>query len=115
MCRTINIGLCDDMMANGIGGRLKEYGCDYYVMQFEKGHVSEHAHLQGYVHFPHAVRWSQFKNAFAPYGPHFEKAKGTARQNRQYCTKEDTRLKGPYEFGECPGGQGKSAELQLVN
>ena len=44
-------------------------------------------------------------------------AKGSPEQNRKYCTKDDTRIAGPWERGEMPAsGQGKRNDIiKVVN
>lgn len=79
----------------------------YYVYQREEG-ASGTPHLQGYFELarPQEMRWLKargFKQA------HLEIAKGTADQNKAYCTKEP-RLSEPVEWG-VPGGQGKRNDL----
>lgn len=87
---------------------FKEWGADYMVYQEEIGESGTH-HFQGYIHMPIAARFSKFHPVLER--AHFEKAKGSPLQNKQYCTKEETRISGPYEFGACPGGQGQRADL----
>jgi len=43
-------------------------------------------------------------------GIHLENANGTAAQNKVYCTKEETRSEGPWEFGE-PTSQGERTDI----
>ena len=42
---------------------------------------------------------------------HFEVARGSPESNRAYCTKSDTRVDGPWEFGALPFGQGHRVDL----
>ena len=74
---------------------------DYLVYQRERG-AEGTPHLQGYVRFK--VRKDlRCAKRFIDDGAHLEKARGTEQQNRDYCTKSDTRdgdNAGPYEFGE---------------
>lgn len=49
-------------------------------------------------------------NWFIDRSAHLAPARGTAQQNRDYCTKEEGRLDGPWEFGVMPE-QGKRNDL----
>lgn len=46
---------------------------------------------------------------------HLEPAKGSPEQNRTYCSKPETRLRGPYEFGTIRMGQGTRRDLLEFN
>lgn len=85
----------------------------YLVYQLEQGE-SGTPHLQGYVNFGKQVRFNGVRDMFSPDNyPHLETAKGTAKQNMFYCTKEEGRLEGPWEFGVMPE-QGKRSDLLSV-
>lgn len=81
----------------------------YLVYQLEKGE-EETPHLQGYISFNNAKRFSEFRKFFTGERAHIAVAKGTAKQNKKYCTKESGRIQGPWEFGELPH-QGKRSDL----
>lgn len=81
---------------------------DYLVYQLEKG-AEGTPHLQGYVYFPNPLRLTSLKKLDAR--AHWLPAKGSALQNKAYCTKEDTRIEGPFEFGSLPQ-QGKRNDLE---
>lgn len=68
----------------------------YVVGQIERG---SHTHLQFYVQMGERRSLAWMKREIDQ-GVHWAVAKGTAKQNRVYCTKEDTRVRGPWEFGE---------------
>jgi len=70
------------------------------VFQRECGNAGTH-HLQGYCQFTTRKSFKQAQEALNKYfaGCHLEKAKGSPDQNRAYCTKEDSRVEGPWEFG----------------
>ena len=70
----------------------------YVVFQGEAGENNTN-HLQGYVQLEKKKRLAFLKNNISNRA-HFEVARGTAEQNYTYCTKEETRTHGPYEFGE---------------
>lgn len=101
---------------------LKEFkGCVYWCMSDEKGIKEETPHTHIYIHCNSAVRFSTIKKRFD--GAHFEMAKGTSVENRDYVLKigkwlntykEETRIEGTQEeWGECPlERQGARNDLQ---
>lgn len=71
----------------------------YMVWQRERGKEGTE-HIQGYVRFNTRKRFNTVKNYFSVPEIHIEPAKGTEDQNMRYCTKEETRVEGPWLFGE---------------
>lgn len=69
----------------------------YCAFQREKGHECETEHLQIFLIFTVGKRFSTIKKLFPK--AHIEKANGNNVQCRDYCTKSDTRVSGPYELG----------------
>lgn len=57
---------------------------------------------------PKPVRFTHFKGLE---GAHFEPAHGTAEENIKYCSKEESRVGGPYIFGKASVGQGNRADI----
>ena len=95
-CFTLNFDIEDGVpdLIDIFEGTCVRYAC----WQHEK---ASHDHLQGYVQMKVQMTMSAVKNVFDPYKPHLEKQR--ARKNsdaRDYCLKEDTRVDGPWEFGE---------------
>jgi len=82
-------------------------GAQYLVYQEE---VSETGtpHLQGYVHFS-TVKSMQQLQLLLP-GAHLETLRGSSDQATAYCTKDETRIGGPYVHGVSPQ-QGKRSDL----
>lgn len=81
----------------------------YAVWQHER---VNHDHIQGYIVLKKAERITGVRNIFGDLRPHFEKAQGTHDQCKEYCTKEESRIEGPWEFGEEKNcGQGKRNDL----
>lgn len=80
----------------------------YAVWQAEKEST---LHLQGYVEMNKPTRRSAMKNLLP--GAHFETRKGTREQARNYCMKEETRIAGPWEYGEW-AIQGKRTDLDKI-
>lgn len=56
-----------------------------------------HGHLQGFVQFYDQQRFGKVKRMHGT--AHWEACNGSADANKKYCTKEETRLCGPWEFG----------------
>lgn len=77
---------------------------EYMVFQEELAPDTGTYHLQGYIRFDRRKTFAVVQEAFGDLSPHLEVAKGTPVQNREYCTKDSSRLPGsqPYEYGVCP-------------
>lgn len=89
----------------------------YMIWQKEKGAKEGTVHMQGYVRFDKKKQMKAAKNWFECDSIHMEPARGTEKQNREYCTKAETRIDGPWEFGvydESAGQQGKRSDLEAV-
>jgi hypothetical protein len=87
---------------------LLEQQTTYGIVGKEKGHTGT-PHLQGYCVFHSRKRLSQVKQLLSR--AHWEKAKGSPRQNQTYCSKEGDFA----EFGDCPGGQGTRTDLAQLH
>ncbi len=70
----------------------------YCMFQREKGHKKETEHIQMFLVFTVGKWFTTVKDYFPT--AHIEKAKGTNVECREYCSKEDTRVSGPYELGQ---------------
>lgn len=79
----------------------------YIVAQKEEG-KEKTPHIQMFIQFEHQKAFSTLKELFPR--AHIERSRGTPLQNRDYCTKEEGRIAGPWEYGECPQ-QGKRNDL----
>lgn len=89
---------------------LELLGLSYCIFQLERG-VSGTDHLQGYCQFNSRKSLRQVKAIDQLPGAHWEVAKGTAKQNKAYCTKEDTRIDGPWEYGTMTNS-GKRTDIE---
>lgn len=90
-----------------------EHSVKHAVWQLERGKEGT-PHFQGYMAFGKPVRMAGIKklmdNVFAT--SHLEVARGTPEQCKAYCTKEETREDGPWEYGDMEKtGQGKRTDL----
>ena len=70
----------------------------YFMFQRENGEETHTEHFQVFLIFTIGKRFSTIKKLFPK--AHIEKAKGSNIQCRDYCSKSDTRISGPYEFRE---------------
>lgn len=82
----------------------------YLIFQKEKGEEGT-IHLQGYVCFTQNMRISALKKLNAR--AHWEKRRGSHAQAKAYCSKDETRVEGPWEKGEEPA-QGKRTDLAEI-
>lgn len=86
--------------------------CKYCIWQEEQGEQGT-KHLQGYVYFGGSKRLSTLKKILPT--AHWEIRRGTHEQAKEYCSKEDSRISGPYEFGEEPVTTGQGSRSDLVS
>lgn len=82
----------------------------FYIYQFEKGNETETLHIQAYVEFNGQVHFSTLKNMFE--GARIDPRRGTAEQAITYCSKEETRVRGPFTSGV---PRVKAAKLKLMD
>jgi len=91
--------------------------CDYLIFQLEEGE-NKTPHMQGYIKFRIDKRFELVKKYFKVVGqPHIVQANGSPSQNREYCTKDEGRLAGPWEKGSIQKAckaQGHRTDLEEV-
>lgn len=85
----------------------------YCVYQLEQCPESSRQHLQGYIELNSPTRVGRIKTLLGD-SVHLEKRRGTRDQARDYCRKLDTRIDGPWEFGDFGVGQGQRNDLLAV-
>lgn len=78
-------------------------GIRYLITQYEYGD-SGTPHLQGYVWFQTRKRLSAVRRLLPR--ANWLPARGTAQQNKTYCSKEEGRIAGPWEIGTIPANNG---------
>ena len=86
---------------------------DYMVFQLERGENGTE-HLQGYLRLKKRSRMAAVKIALGIEAVHLSVAKGNEEQNKLYCTKEDSRIDGPWEHGiydPLAGKQGSRSDI----
>lgn len=79
----------------------------YAVWQLEKAETGK-LHIQAYLKFHKPIRISGIQKILP--GVHCEMAKGNDEQCIKYCSKEESKVKGPFFHGECDS-QGKRRDL----
>ncbi len=84
-------------------------GVSYLVWQLEKGKKG-HEHYQGYVEFTQQHRMKWLKRHFSKHA-HWEARQGTPAEASLYCTKDDTRVRGPWILGKISKGAGARTDL----
>jgi len=96
--------------------KLKASAVELLCFQEEKCPESGRLHLQGYVRFPSNKRLGAVKTWLGDNAAHLETAKGSPRQNLDYCSKDDSAT-GQYRFqhGDFDKSQqGKRTDLDHV-
>lgn len=84
--------------------KLKNYPCRYLVFGRELAPRTGTPHLQGYFTFKNAKAMNTLVKEFP--GCWFQVARGTATQNRTYCSKDSDFV----EIGECPSDAKQGSE-----
>lgn len=109
--------LCDPA---GLLRRGRPADVTFFGGQFERGHGEDdgdgggahgRVHLQGYIHLARPVRRSYCQAVFP--GSHLEAAHAGATECWNYCSKQDTRVAGPFSHGEI-GRCGQGARSDIV-
>lgn len=82
------------------------------ALQYERCGTTGRIHIQGYCEFNKPVRQRAFKLLLADHC-HVEPARSSRETNIDYCTKEDTRVKGPWvdDVLREPVSQGRRNDL----
>lgn len=82
----------------------------FMIWQYEMGEFGT-PHLQGYMECTRTVRMTQVKAILGSNEVHVEKSRGSGDENIAYCSKEDTRIAGPWRLG-VPVREGGKTSLQ---
>lgn len=84
----------------------------YAQWQKEKGNETGKEHYQGWMQLLEKKTRKQLLD-FLHSGPHYEPAKASDTKQENYCTKPETRIDGPWEFGK-KEKQGARTDLKKV-
>lgn len=85
----------------------------YAMYQLEQCPSTQRRHIQAYVEYTKSIRVSQIRNSLP--GVHAEKRAGTREEAINYCSKEDSRVDGPFEHNpDCVPRQGRRTDLEEI-
>lgn len=89
--------------------------CTFACGQIEEGDETHHRHFHCFLQLKNAARLSWMRRHVNDKA-HWEQMRGTAEQAREYCTKVDTRVQGPWSYGTLTrkgkmGGLNEAIEL----
>lgn len=79
---------------------LKSYEPTYFLFQLEKGRDTGKLHYQGYIIFKNARAFGWQKANTLTDRMHTEVMRKGEEANHRYCSKSDTRLEGPWDYGK---------------
>jgi len=82
----------------------------YVCWQLERCPDTDKVHIQGYMEMQGTQTFARIQSIPGFETAHLERRRGTGEQARAYCMKADTRVEGPWEFGE-PKAPGKRNDL----
>lgn len=85
----------------------------YAVLQTEECPTTGKLHFQGYIEFKGRVSFNRVKRILQSETVHITIARGSSEHNTNYCTKEETRIDGPWIFGESQNLPGQGARSDI--
>lgn len=86
--------------------QILEIDCKFVEFQLEETPTSQIQHYQGYIIFENAKSGRAVKKLL-PGQSHIENMRGNVQQNKVYCSKERTKIEGPWSAGDRPATAGK--------
>jgi len=86
----------------------------FAIWQHERG-ASGTEHTQGYIEFKEPIKLGGIKKFEHFSGAHLEKRLGSRDQAIAYSRKEETRINGPFTFGDEGKGQGRRSDLTEIS
>lgn len=81
----------------------RKHGATWLICQMEQGATTGTPHLQGAISFEKRMRKQAVSNILGK--AWVDQRRGTAAECIDYCSKRETKIEGPWEFGERPAGQ----------
>jgi len=93
--------------------RHEDTDMEYLILQVEKAPDTGKIHLQGYIALSKRTTLASMKKIYSA-AAHWETARGTPQENKDYCSKSESRVAGPWEFGTLPVGSGARTDLKGI-
>jgi len=84
----------------------------YFICQLEKCPKTNKLHWQGYIELKNRKGLKGFKDILTDNTAHIEKAQASAEDNINYCSKSDSKIEGPFSWGN-PKKTGQGARSDL--
>lgn len=84
----------------------------FIIWQLERAPSTNYLHFQGYIRMQNACTIGQVKALF-PNEVHLEQSKGTEEQNIEYCSKQESKIDGPWTLGNMTK-QGSRTDLEAL-
>lgn len=84
----------------------------FATWQLEECPETKRLHLQGYIELKTSRRLSGTKSLFVGQSVHLERRKGTQQDAIDYCTKQDSRVAGPWQLGSVATKQGERNDIK---
>jgi len=86
----------------------------FIIWQLEAAKSTGRKHIQGYVEFGKPMRWKAAKEIFKDELVHLECRRGTRESAISYCEKAETKIKGPFEYGNRGITQGHRSDFDEI-
>lgn len=113
-CSEADLKAGEAAIRKSVAGVVADTAVARCALQVEAAPDTGALHVQGYVEFQHARRFSTVAHWCAVHGfprAHLEPRRGTPQQAWDYCVKDSTRVLGPFLHGDAPLGQGERTDL----
>jgi len=83
----------------------------YAIWQLEQCPTTHRMHIQGYLEVKNKIGMKGVKEILGDPTAHIERRRGTQGQAVDYCSKTNTKVAGPWEYGKKSEGQGERCDL----
>lgn len=106
---------CRNAMVTYQGTKQPEFGehVKYAIWQLEKAPSTGKLHMQAYVEVNKVMRYKALAAECGWDGAHVEKRMGSQKEACDYCAKTDSRIEGPWEYGQLTR-QGARVDLEAA-
>lgn len=109
-----NPKMTDEEFCNLLKSLEEKELLQYAIFQRELGEKSKIEHFQFFLNFKNKQYFTKLKRDYLPYGCHFAPMRSDATRCKQYCSKVDTRVSGPYEIGEFEEERARTDLLRAI-